>query len=245
MRKNKMMRTASGLLVATLLTTSVISGTFAKYTTAASGTDSARVAKFGVTITTTGDMFKDEYATDGTGVATAGIITKSVITSGADGDAVVAPGTKGTLTKATIKGKPEVAVRVAYEPELTLTGWKAVDNTNNTTEYCPIVFKVNGETYGLTGMRDAAGNEVTNKSASTAALETAVENAIKAYSKDYAPNTDLSGKTGEYIDVSWEWAFDKNDDAKDTHLGDCAADTDTTNDSKVELSVKTTVTQID
>ena len=245
MRKNKMMRTASGILVATLLTTSVISGTFAKYTTAAFGTDSARVAKFGVTITTTGDMFKDAYATDDTGVATVGIITKSVITSGAAGDAVVAPGTKGTLTKATIKGKPEVAVRVAYEPKLTLTGWKAVDNTNNTTEYCPIVFKVNGETYGLTGMKDAAGNVVTNASNSIEELKTDVEGAIKAYSKNYEPNTDLSGKTNEYIDVSWEWAFDKNDDVKDTYLGDCAADADASNDSKVELSINTTVTQID
>lgn len=241
MRKNKMMRTASGLLVATLLTTSVISGTFAKYTTAASGKDSARVAKFGVTITTTGDMFKDEYATDDTGVATAGIITKSVITSGAPGDAVVAPGTKGTLTKATIKGKPEVAVRVAYEPTLTLDGWKGEDNK----EYCPIVFKVNGTTYGLTGMKDATGATVTNASTTIANLKTAVEGAIKAYSKDYEPNTDLSGKTNEYIDVSWEWAFDKNDNVKDTYLGDCAADTDSTNDSKVELEIVTTVTQID
>lgn len=46
MRKNKMMRTASALLVATLLTTSVISGTFAKYTSTASAEDSARVAKW-------------------------------------------------------------------------------------------------------------------------------------------------------------------------------------------------------
>ena len=241
MRKNKMMRTASGLLVATLLTTSVISGTFAKYTTAASGKDSARVAKFGVTITTTGDMFANEYDTDNTTVA--GTITKSVIASGTTGakDDVVAPGTKGTLAKATISGTPEVAVRVAYEATLTLEGWKDKDGN----AYCPIVFKVNNETYGLTGMKDAAGTPVTNESASTAELKTAVENAIKAYSKDYEPNTDLSTKTDDYVKVSWEWAFDKNDDEKDTYLGDCAVDANTANDSKVELLVKTTVTQID
>ena len=241
MRKNKMMRTASGLLVATLLTTSVISGTFAKYTTAGNGTDSARVAKFGVKITATGDMFAKEYDKDDTSAVT---FAKSVIasgTTGVDQDDVVAPGTSGTLAKATITGTPEVAVHVAYEPELTLEGWKAEDDS----AYCPIVFKVNGETYGLTGMKDAAGTLVANESASTAALKTAVENAIKAYSKDYEPNTDLSGKTGEYIDVSWEWAYDKNDDAKDTYLGDCAADDRTDNDSKVTLSVTTTVTQID
>ena len=47
MKKNRMMRLASILLVCVLLTTSVISGTFAKYTTSDSGTDTARVAKWG------------------------------------------------------------------------------------------------------------------------------------------------------------------------------------------------------
>ena len=57
MKKNKMMRTASGLLVATLLTTSMISGTFAKYTTQDEASDSARVAKWGVTALATGSLF--------------------------------------------------------------------------------------------------------------------------------------------------------------------------------------------
>ena len=238
MRKNKMMRTASGLLVATLLTTSVISGTFAKYTTTASGEDSARVAKFGVEITANGSMFADEYVTDDSRVS--GTIAKSVITSGASGDAVVAPGTKGNLLSATIKGKPEVAVHVDYEPTLTLEGWKAEDDS----EYCPIVFTVGTKTYGLTGMKDVTGATVTNASTTIAELKTAVEGAIKAFSKDYAPKTDLSGINADYVRVSWNWAFN-NDDVKDTHLGDCAADDNDANDSKVELSVKTTVTQID
>ena len=48
MKKNKMMRLASGLLVAVLLTTCAISGTFAKYTSKVEGTDAARVAEFTV-----------------------------------------------------------------------------------------------------------------------------------------------------------------------------------------------------
>ena len=47
MTKNKMMRIASVLLVAVLLSTCAISGTFAKYTTTVSSEDSARVAKWG------------------------------------------------------------------------------------------------------------------------------------------------------------------------------------------------------
>ena len=64
MRKNKMMRAASGLLVAVLLTTCIISGTFAKYTTTTSGSDAARVARWGFNDTasiTLSDLFKTEY----------------------------------------------------------------------------------------------------------------------------------------------------------------------------------------
>ena len=238
MKKNKMMRTASGLLVATLLTTSVISGTFAKYTTTASGSDSARVAKFGVTIEANGGMFATEYAKDD---KRASITSANSVISSKTNEKVVAPGTKGDLVNATIKGTPEVAVHVAYEPTLTLDGWKV----ENGEVYCPIVFKVNDKTYGLNGIKDAAGKTVDNQSTTITELKTAVENAIKAYSKDYEPNTNLSKKNADYVNVSWEWAFDKNEDVKDTYLGDCAADDKTDNDSKVELSIKTTVTQID
>lgn len=57
MEKNRMMRLASALLILTLLTTCMISGTFAKYTTQATGEDTARVAKWGVTVNVTSDLF--------------------------------------------------------------------------------------------------------------------------------------------------------------------------------------------
>lgn len=44
MRKNKAMRTAALLLVLVLMTSCFVGGTFAKYTTTASGSESARVA---------------------------------------------------------------------------------------------------------------------------------------------------------------------------------------------------------
>ncbi len=239
MKKNKMMRTASGLLVATLLTTSIISGTFAKYTTTASGSDTARVAKWGVTITANGNMFASEYDTKDTDIKT--IIAKSVVsntTSGTTKDNVLAPGTEGNLTNATISGTPEVAVNVNYEPTLTLTGW----TLENNTEYCPIVFKVNDTTYGLTGVKDSNGRTVTNESNNISELITAVQNAIKADSKNYAPNTDLSEDSVKKVNVSWEWAFEGNDDANDTYLGDQAAKG---NAATISLTVVTTVTQID
>ena len=57
MKKNKMMRIASVLLVAVLLSTCAISGTFAKYVTTDSGSDSARVAKFAFTVSENGTDF--------------------------------------------------------------------------------------------------------------------------------------------------------------------------------------------
>ena len=64
MKKNKMMRIASILMVATLITTCAISGTFAKYVTKASGEDKARVAKWGIVldVQATG-AFDDRYVT--------------------------------------------------------------------------------------------------------------------------------------------------------------------------------------
>ena len=48
MKTNKMMRCASTMLIAALITTSFTTTTFAKYTTQGSAQDSARVAKWGV-----------------------------------------------------------------------------------------------------------------------------------------------------------------------------------------------------
>ena len=59
-----MLRIASVLLVAVLLTTCIISGAFAKYVTKDTDNDSARVAKWGVTVEIENDAFTATYATD-------------------------------------------------------------------------------------------------------------------------------------------------------------------------------------
>ena len=110
MKKNRMMRLASGLLVAVLLTTCAISGTFAKYVTSESGSDFARVAKWGVEVEAESfDMFTDAYETDDT-TAT---FTGSYSVDSADGEDVMAPGTSGSFANIAITGTPEVAVEVA------------------------------------------------------------------------------------------------------------------------------------
>jgi hypothetical protein len=117
--KNKMMRIASVLLVAALITTCAISGTFAKYVTKVSGEDYARVAQWGIVLTLNGDeAFGTQYvAHDETYKAALkegeSAPLYSVISS--NEDKVVAPGTSAKdldmLLTATVKGTPEVAAR--------------------------------------------------------------------------------------------------------------------------------------
>ena len=103
MKKNTMMRIASCLLIAVLMTTCVISGTFAKYTTESTGNDDARVAHWGFEAPTSldFDLFKNSYT--------------NVL--GEDDADVVAPGTDASDTFSFVYSqndadsveKPEVA----------------------------------------------------------------------------------------------------------------------------------------
>ena len=109
MKKNVMMRVASILLVAVLLTTCAISGTFAKYVAETTGTDSARVAKWDMQIngtsfndgTFTFDLFKT--ITDSDGTSAEGDIEP------ADGS-IIAPGTSGSFDLV-IKNASEVTAK--------------------------------------------------------------------------------------------------------------------------------------
>ena len=220
MKKNKMMRIASVLLVAVILTTCAISGTFAKYVTSGNGSNNARVAKFGVTVTGTADTFKETYAKDDTGFT----LAANTVVSTED---VVAPGTSGSMAAFTITGTPEVAVRVAFAGTLEL-GDKWEDEGN--AYYCPIEVTVGDATFK--GTSYASADE----------FEAAVNAKIATYSKDYAAGTDLSTIGGDAPAISWNWAFEGNDNDKDTYLGNQAA---AGNAATISLDVTATVTQID
>ena len=162
MKKNKMMRIASILLVVTLLSTCVISGTFAKYVTRAEGKDQARVAKWGVLITMEGDsVFSSTYAAeDPDYIAAKGKVSveawKDYHYFTADElDRVVAPGTKLEGLKATVYGKPEVAARYTLD----VSNLKDIVLPKGTyTDYTKLVSK----DFDLpTGEYDDEGNAVT------------------------------------------------------------------------------------
>lgn len=112
MRKNKMMRLASALLVLTLLTTSIISGTFAKYTTQDSAGDVARVAKWGVVLQAAGSLYGTNYQKSSNTITngTEGISVEGIQIADTN---VIAPGTKNEKGMSfSINGTPEVSTFV-------------------------------------------------------------------------------------------------------------------------------------
>lgn len=154
MKKNKMMRIASVLLVAVLISTCAISGTFAKYITKAEGEDTARVAKWGILLGIEGEeVFGTEYeAQDAKYKAAFGEGEKALSVVSSTEDKVVAPGTSseilGTNLVATVAGTPEVATRY------TLVAKKLSDIVlpadNGYTDYTELVKGTDGYAYSKT-----------------------------------------------------------------------------------------------
>ena len=222
MKKNRMMRLASILLVLVLMTSSVVGGTFAKYTYTTNGSDEARVAKWGVSATINGGAFATEYAAD-----SATSIAMTVVTDPTgDGKQLVAPGTTGSFAGISLTGKPEVAVLITNTATLDLAGWE-VDGAY----YCPIVITINGTPY--------AGMDYSSAADFAADVEAAIEAANGEYEANTDLATDVAGLNGNY---TWAWEFgDPANNDKDTKLGDAAA---LGNAATIKLSVVTLVEQI-
>lgn len=213
-------RVLLGLGVALVAVAAILfSGTLARYITEATGTDTARVARWGVTVDAiNGDgLFSTEYATHDSSYGGA----LSVVSS--NSDRVVAPGTSGSLGGFSITGTPEVATRisVAVDSASGLTGWLDAD----ANAYEPILWT----------LTDGEGTVVVNEG-SFAQLETALNN----IEIDAAAGTDLSDSDLDYT-ISWEWPFSTGaaNDLRDTFLADQSPA------PTVTLAFTVTVAQID
>ena len=237
MNRNRLMKASAFLLVSTMATSCFVGSTFAKYVSEGEGSDSARVAKWGVQVEVTGDGFKTEYDKNDSNSSVKG---DTVISSSAE-EKVVAPGTKGTFGGVKITGTPEVAVKVETTATVDLSGWNVADGGEF---YCPLKFTIGDKTInGLDYSKGTAGGE--------GSFENAIKTAIqKATTKELEANTDLS-TVGNDITYSWEWPFEgsrgdvaSQDDILDTKLGDNAADDDPSNDPTISITVNTKVTQI-
>ena len=215
MKKNKMMRAAGVLLIAVLLTTSLISGTFAKYVTTGSATDSARVAKFGVVVTTEGKLFGTQYvgAAEGNTPADDGTLTVKA------SENVVAPGTQNDegLSISAI-GTPEVKVRVSASIDATnevslaagtyqdVTGTQADGKFTLGDDYTPVKWTLK--------------NKATSSILVSGTIEE-INTYLAANPQDFEAGTNLAESFGGYT-LSWKWNY-VGDDQADTVLGDLAA----------------------
>lgn len=233
MKKNKFMRIAAVLLILCLATTCAISSTFAKYTTSDSATDSARVAKWGVTVEVTGDdAFATEYTNDVASSSNANAEVKSTVN-------VVAPGTNGTLGTVSIAGTPEVAVAVTVDVDVELANW-----TVGSDVYFPVVVKIGGTaiTVSATTLEgiEAEIEEAIIKALTADTVITSTKSTGKTVTVNYAPNTALT----KSANVTWDWPFTTTgNDAKDTALGDAA--TATATEPTIACTITVAVDQID
>lgn len=240
MRKNRMMRLASVLLVCVLLTTSVISGTFAKYTTTSSVNDSARVAYWGFKQTSETEIALFDHGDDG--------IQKN---------GLLAPGSAKSVTFGFAYSDYDTEVQApevdyTFEIDVTTTGLaggtSAIDVTelNSNPNFYWILDEVAYKNFDdfETAIEDLDGN-VAKYEAGTLPE--------KFYTKD-AEGKYVDGKTHT---IGWQWFFgdettsglkdstghditvNNNNDATDTAMGN---DTDL-NDLAIKITI--TATQVD
>lgn len=266
-KSSNLMRAGGGLLVLTLITSSFVGGTFAKYVTDGKAEDSARVAKWGVDVTVTGGGFKTQYDKDdhtskvsgptvqGNGSESITFVWDSTSSTKKDVSNVIAPGTQGTFGGVEITGRPEVAVKVDTVADVSVTGWEV----NEGEFYCPLVFTIGDQTIcGLHYSKGTAGGK--------ASFEAAIKKAIQDATTQYVEaGTDLS-TVGADVQYEWAWPFENkkhencdkmsSEDSKSYHVQDQTDELDTVLGDNatgeggaqipgVMIKVTTTVTQVD
>jgi len=262
MKKNRMMRLASVLLVLVLLTTSVISGTFAKYVTTVSNEDSARVARWGFTgenadIAIT-DLFTTAYdsTTDasvssdvdviapGTGNHASFTFTfngggTGAVPDGETGTDVTAPEVKYKLTVSTAGSVCDSYIKANKNIKWAVCTYKDYSDNNNA---------VLDSEYGtwdamITEIQGLAGAE--NNAATPAA------DGLSA-SATYNPGK-LPYISSSYI-IAWKWDFDTNGDTAVTDITEYDGKTQNQYDTMmgnmavlddVSISISVTAEQLD
>ena len=206
MKKNKMMRLAAILLVCVLMTTSVISGTFAKYVTSVDSFDKARVAYWGFQAANAMDitgLFSDVYGTTVDSV---------------NGDDVLAPGTYGKTT-----------FQFAWDEDTTAWDGAAVNVTGPEVAYefkievVDVIDKLIDENPNIQWALVKGDVEVSNISAAEWKRWGDMVAEIKALSgeddgsKQYGPNTlpDAFTAGDDTYTIAWQWLINNSDDEND------------------------------
>lgn len=225
MKKNsKMMRYAAIVLVLVLATSCIVGNTFAKYTTSADSSDTARVAYWG---------FQSSNAIDITGLFTDTYNSGAVVSE--DDSDVIAPGASGgtSFTFAyddTNADAPEVAYAFSVDTDGSSCADAIQDNDN-------IRF--------LLSDSDTAPTDFADYTMTWEDLLAAIEALAgdDSGSKEYAPGELPAAFTADddvhYIYWMWNFCEDDDADAADTAMGNAATL------DEVEIVITVTATQIE
>ena len=270
MKKNRFIKLASGLLVLCLMTTCVIGATLAKYTTAGSGADTARVAKWGVTVSASGSLFGKAYASNSAGANANEIVASS--TNVSSDSNVVAPGTKNTTgLNFTVSGTPEVAYSLTVAANTPATdiylkagtyGYMVAVTLNNGDNLTGLYLESDGTYTKQTSGEYSSGTYYQLVEVATASADyypiswkmdgttyTSLSNASTGLVKAL---TDLSTTVNAGVNVAidktitWAWDFDDEGsgtyDKLDTLLGDLMAGNVYTGDKAFVVSTNSGAT---
>jgi len=222
MKKNWAFRLAGLAIVMTLVTSSLVAGTYAKYTQAVTGAATVRVAKFAFNLKDGTGTFTQAQS----GEAAFDIFSytdSGVYDDGSDGT-FIAPGTTGSL-----------ALEVENLSEVDVTATFALTETNAGS--VPLYYTLGADTQRysavLTGGYDGGGTYQ-----GLAALQSALATAAGTLqASDGTTPTEIT------LTLNWIWAFETagtgQSDALDTALGVNATP------PTVKLAIATTVTQKD
>lgn len=203
MKKNKTLKVACGLLVMVLLTTCVISTTLARYTTSDTASDTARVAKWGLEVSTSGTLFGNAYKDEI--VAYDSAANKLTVQSSNKAD-VVAPGTKNsTGFQIKLAGTPEVDYNI-------VASYKNVEDIFiKAGKYATVV-----EAFGINANTDfAAENLYTKTDDTTYTRATAYAAGTKYFRLD--PVTVNANNNGSYYPIVWTGKLVQDNDPAKTY----------------------------
>jgi len=209
------LRVASGVLIATLLTTSLIGGTFAKFTTGVNSGDSARSAYWGFQSTNSidlGNLFASSY---------------DHVASGDSAD-VIAPGTSGEATfEFSFDDSNGSAPEVDYSFTVSVTD-SCADGIKNNSD---IQFKLDDGSWGTWDNLVSAIKALAGESGGS-----------KNYTAGNLP--DFFNSTSDSHTIYWQWLFEDTgktttQDAADTALGNASTA------AECSLTISVTATQID
>lgn len=218
MKTNKFLRAAAVLLILVVMTTCAISGTFAKYVTTDSSSDSARVANWGwdnSASITLDNLFLSAY--------------NGTVNSDTD---VIAPGTYNNASfQFTYDETNGSAPEVSYTFEVSTAGSTISDEIKNNTA---IVWSLDGTEFVSTAT-------ATSWDQLLAAIEALDGNAdgVATYAPQQMPDAFSTGDTLHTVGWSWTFEVDGAQNEIDTDMGN-AADL-----AEVEIVISITATQID